>query len=189
MMLNRYLTPMLVIAVAIGVYFLYIDKAYKGIAQQLAREEVIEGFLLDAQNAKDELDKIIAEHRSFPPGADHKLEVFLPNTLDPAQVVVDVNAIAEKYGLILRAPKVMLGKPNLENPTPYLAHSIEFTMLSTYPVLRNFLRDVERSLAIRDFESLKLTPEFFDQATESSPVDPEFQLFDYKITLKTYSLE
>lgn len=186
-MISRYLTPMLVIAVSMGVYFLYIDKTYKGISQQLARELVIEGFIVDAKDAKNLLDKVIAEHRSFPQDADRRLNILLPDTVDYAQLVIDVEAIAMRHGLSVRSPIVLLGIPNPDVPKNFLEHGINFKVVSTYPTFRKFLYDMEASLAIRDVNGISFTSSAsLDDV--GSGISPEFEVLIYDVNLKAYSL-
>ena len=186
-MLNRYLMPMLVIAVAMGVYFLYIDKTWKGIAEFQAQEKAVEGLLLDAQNAREALDKVVAESRSFPTDADARLKILLPDTLDPTKLVIDINAIAELHGLTLRSPLVEVSQHEPDMPKDYLTHTIRFKVISTYDIFRAFLKDVESSLAIRDFAGISIESSSAQDDTNIK-VDPAFMVFEYDVTLITYSL-
>jgi Tfp pilus assembly protein PilO len=189
MMVNRYITPLLVVAVAMGVYFLYISKVYQHIGQQLAQEQIIEGFLLEAQNARTELDQIIAQHRAFPPDANERLLVLLPDTLDPARLITDVNAVAARHGIAIKGPAVTLGRMDPDAPTEYLSHVLRFKITSTYPVFKSFLVDMEKSLAIRDFEGLAFkSTSFEEEARAASPLPPEFHVYNYEVELRTYSL-
>ena len=67
-MINRYLTPLLIVLVSLGVYFLYIDAAYKSTQSALLDEQVLDGLLVDANNAREKLDKVVSEFRAFPEG-------------------------------------------------------------------------------------------------------------------------
>lgn len=187
--MNRYLMPLAVVAVSLGVYFFYIDAAYVGITQKLASEKVIESFLLDAQNARAKLDSVVAEYRAFPLGTDARLQVLLPDEVDPVRLVVDVNAVAEKHGLILKTPLVTLGVINPESPAEYVSHTIRFNVVSTYPVFREFLLDIQSSLALRDFDKIAFSApsETPDKAGQIIS-DPRFTVFDYSVELTTYSL-
>lgn len=180
---------MLVIAVSMGVYFLYIDKTYKQIAEQFARELAVEAFLEDAQNAREQLDKVKAEYRSFPTDADRRLKVLLPDTIDPVRLIIDINSIAERRGLAIRSPVVTLGVANPDQPSEYLDHSIRFRVVSTYPIFRLFLRDIEQSLAIRDFGSLSIKSASPSSGDSAVVINPEFAVFDYEMELRTYSLQ
>ena len=187
--MNRYISPMLVVAVAIGVYFYSIDKTYKNIAQQLAQEQVIEGFILDANDAKNLLDKVISEHRSFPPDADYRLSVLLPETVNAERMIIDVDAIAQKHGLSIGSPIVTIAVFDSLNPNAILEHELRFKLISTYPTFRKFLYDVESSLAIRNFSEVAFTSAVsFDDTAPGIALNPEFQVLIYNVVLKTYSL-
>ncbi len=188
-MMNRYLTPMLVIAVSVGVYFYVIDPRYKNIAQQLAQERVIEGFIIDANDAKNLLDKVIADHRSFPPDADHRLNVLLPDTIDPARLIIDINAVASRHGLAVGSPAVLLGAANAEEPNRLLEHEVSFKIVATYSTFRKFLWDVESSLAIRDFNAVSFaSTAALEEASKGVAVNPEFEILFFDVYLKVYSL-
>lgn len=188
MMMNRYLSPMLVIAVSMGVYFYAIDKPYKNIAQQLAQEQVIEGFILDANDAKKMLDKVIAEHRAFPPDADYRLNVLLPDTVNAERMIVDVDAIAKQHGLSVRSPLVTIGKVDAQKPESLLEHELKFEVVSTYSVFRKFLYDLESSLAIRDFDGMSFASTItLDEVAVGDVASPEFQVLIYDVKLRAYS--
>jgi Tfp pilus assembly protein PilO len=189
-MTNRYLTPMLVVVTALAVYFLYIDTAYTEVSQKLAAEKVIAVYLADAQQARSKLDKIIADYEAFPPSADARLRVLLPDTVDMIRLIIDVNAVAEKNGLTLGAPTASVGVPNPEQPGAYVSHTIRFELVATYPAFRIFLHDLQSSLAIRDFASISFkSPNQKDAADGEKVVrNPEFDPYEYDIELTTYSL-
>ena len=188
--MNRFLTPLLVIAVSLGIYFLYIDTAYTAIGQRLASEKVIDGFLVDAQNARAKLDTIAAEYNAFPPDADERLKVFLPDTVDPVRLIVDMSAVAERHGLTLSAPRVSIGVADPDKPATYLKHSIKFKVISTYPVFHDFLRDIQSSLALRDFGMVTFDApkDTFTDSPIKTVVNPAFAVYDYDVELTTYSL-
>jgi len=187
--MSRYLTPMLVIAISMGVYFLYIDETYKGIEQKLAHEQVIVQFIEDANDAKNLLDKVVAAHRSFPPDADERLGVLLPETVDPVRLIIDLDTVAIRHGLTVRSPTVMLGRADPEKPGSLIQHELSFSLVSTYSTFRRFLRDVESSLAVRDFTSVAFasqTPS--GDAETKTETNPEFQVLKYDVRINTYSL-
>lgn len=189
-MMHRYLTPLLVVVTSLAVYFLYIDNAYIQITQKLATEQVIEGYLADAQQARTKLDKVIADYEAFPPNADARLRTLLPDTVDTVRLMVDVSAVAEKNGLALKSPVASLGKMNPDEPTPYIAHSIKFTVVATYPVFRTFLGDLQSSLALRDFAGVSFKSPTKDIKVEEKKIarDPAFDVYEYDVDLTTYSL-
>ena len=186
--MNRYITPLIIVTVALSVYVLFINQMYKDIQQQLVKVQELEAHLADAKTAREKLDQIALSYQAFPIDADQKLNVLLPDRIDSVKLIVDVESVASRHGLVLTSPSVTGGVVNPNSTDNYVKHSISFKVSSTYPLFREFIADVEKSLALRDFSGVSFISTVTAENQSTSIVRPEFVVFDYQVELMSYSL-
>ena len=112
---------------------------------------------------------------------------FLPNNIDNVRLIIDINNIAKKSGLIVRNPNIVKAEAKEGEPPPPTgaaaagktadsSAAISFSVSASYETLKLFLSDLARSLRLVDIESLSFTA-------------AERNLYDYQITLRTYWLK
>lgn len=185
-MISRYFTALLVVFVALAIYFLYIDSTYREIEHKKAQEVVLDNYLSDAKNAQEKLDSIASAYNSFPQDSDARLSVMLPDRVDPIRYIIDATALAKKRGLTLRSPVVSIEPSDPSKSSGYLRHTISFRIISTYSVFQDFLNDVQSSLALHEFSSVSFSApaESLDAKTKS---DPRFAVFEYQVELTSFS--
>lgn len=109
-----------------------------------------------------------------------KLEKLLPDHFDNIRLIMDIDAIASKYNVLIRKVDVSnagstesgLGK----NTDSYNSLSLDFTIEATYDNFQRFLDDLTNSLRMVDVTNLSF------QASS-------LNLFRYSLSLKTYWLK
>lgn len=168
-------------------YVVYLDATYQKIQVQLAKEQEILGYLQDAKDARDKLDKLVSEYQAFPVNADERLNVMLPDSIDPVKVIVDINDAIEKMGMIMKTPSVTQDSPDPKNINKYRMTTISFGVSTTYSGFRKFLRVLESSLALRDFSDVSFSASPAT-ATEGA-TNPEFTVYEYRVLIHSYSLK
>ena len=186
--MNRYITPLIIVTIALSVYVLFINERYKDIQQQLVKVQELEVFLADAKTAREKIDEIALRYQSFPLDADNRLNVLLPDKIDSVKLIVDVESVAKRHGLILTSPSVTGGAPVPNSSDKYIKHNISFKVSSTYPNFRQFIGDLEKSLALRDFSNVSFISTVTAENKNTGNVEPEFTVFDYQVELTSYSL-
>lgn len=179
--MNRYITPIIFLLLAGGLYVLYIDPSYQQIKRGIAREEELKNHLIDAGTAQEKINALKMRYESFPAGADQSLRALLPDAIDPTRLIVDMNAVVERRGLVMKGPSVSLKGQNSESGV--VAHQVSFNVSAPYTVFRELLRDLEASLALRDIADVS-----FDSVGGSYGVSPELVVHSYNLNLTTYSL-
>lgn len=186
-MINRYITPVFLMLLSGAVYVVWVDAPYKDIAAQRAKAEVLRGYITDADNAQAELQKIAAQYDAFPPDGDHRLQVLLPKEIDTVRLIIDVNEIAARHGMGVNGPMVSKAASDEAHPQAYVPYSLSFKTTATYDVFRDFLADLERSLALRDI----VTVEFVSApsiAANNGSQHPEVTIFNFNIHIVSYGL-
>ena len=189
--MNRYIAPIILLILSGAIYAFYIEKNYQDIRTQFAKEKELSGYLVDAANAQQKLDELAREYQNFPPDADEKLNILLPDSIDHVRFLFDVDAVAKKNGLEMKGGVVEIIKKNDTNNLPYSKAQISFGTTATYPIFRTFLRDLERSLALRDFNNISFkSAEVTDEVVNTKDTfKPDFSVYDYQIQLTSYSLQ
>lgn len=168
-------------------YVVYLDATYQKIQVQLAKEQEILGYLQDAKDARDKLDKLVSEYQSFPQNADERLNVMLPDSIDTVKLVVDINDAVEKMGMIMKAPTVSQGTLDPKGIVKYRETTVNFGVSTTYSGFRRFLRVLESSLALRDFSDVTFSAS--PTTASGGETNPEFIVYEYSVIIHTYSLK
>jgi hypothetical protein len=195
------ITSIIVLLCSIGIFFFFIDPQYKKV-KNLQAEIVENKKILDIANKlntkKQELNE---KYNQISPEEKAELEKLLPDTVDNVRLIIDMNNIAEKFGIIIRdininskegttgeTKKTVSQKSNFEgvleeNSIKYVdtskigVISFSFTVSAKYEVFLEFLKQLEESLRLVDIRNIEI----------SRPADGVF--YDYRVTLDTYWLK
>lgn len=190
--------------VSVGIFFFFIDPQYKNVKQ--LRAEIDENNkILDIANKldsrKNELNDKFNQISQEDKG---ELEKLLPDTVDNVRLIIDINNIAEKFGIVIRdisintketsttgeGRKTVTQKSNFEgvleeNAVKYVdtskigVISFSFSVSAKYEVFLEFLKQLEESLRLVDIRNIEIS--------RGSGANSVF--YDYKVTLDTYWLK
>lgn len=195
------ITSIILIVVAIGVFFFFTDKEYKEV-QQLKAEVAKNAEILETANKlnlkKDELNK---KFNQISQEEQVELEKLLPDTVDNVRLIIDINNIASQFGVVIRdisinskdsevssSKKVTSRESNFdgvleEGNVKYVdtarigVISFSFSVSAKYEVFLEFLKKLEESLRIVDIRNIEVS-------RGSGSV-----FYDYKVTMDTYWLK
>lgn len=186
----KFLTPIILIVTAVGVFLFYTDSVYRKVA-----EDPKEGGVKQKKEYVAQLDKQLAQTREILrargelseqykkiSGRDlDNLNELLPDHVDNVKLVLDLNGIARNHGMTLRDIKVNEEAPSKDAPVgpdkkPYSQILLSFEVTAPYENFVSFLEDLERSLRIVDVTALDF------EANEKG-------VYNYKVTIKTYWLK
>jgi hypothetical protein len=104
--MSRYLAPVMFLLLSALLYVSYIDPTYAEIKNAQNRDNELVGYIEDAKQAQVKIDDLKAQYAAFPPGADQALSVLIPDTIDPIRLIVDMDAVIGKLGLVMKSPSV-----------------------------------------------------------------------------------
>lgn len=188
--MNRYILPVLLAIVSSGVALAYIDPFYSSINAGNAKIQQYEGLIADAKTAETKLSKLKETQQNFPSGYDRSLAKILPSSVDPLRLVIDINGIAALRGLHLKGPRVSLESDTKKNIGSIRKNTLTFGINAPYTVFRAFLRDIESDLALQDMSQLSFSSDSpsSDSTPLSEKISPELRIYDYQVSLVTYSL-
>ena len=198
----RNFTPIILIALSIGIFFFLIDPSYKEV-QALQAEVAENNKTLDiAKKLSNRREELRARFNQISQDEKSELEKLLPDTVDNVRLIIDINNIAEQFGIVIRDISINSEEEKgtqkssvrtqgssfegviEENSIQYVDKtkigviSFSFSVSAKYEVFLEFLKQLEESLRIVDIRNIEI-----NRNTEDGV------FYDYKVTLDTYWLK
>jgi Tfp pilus assembly protein PilO len=180
-------TPIILILIAIGLFYTFIDPQYNKVKELRSEANQFDAMLKDVSQIATMRDALMVQYRGIPKEEMEKLEKALPDNSDIVRLALDLDSIASNYGISIK--KIEVGEKAVNDvsaiiiqqpssaPT-YQKETVSFNFVASYDDFRQFVSDMEKSLRIIDIENV----EFQVGETESN-------LYDYKLTIATYWLK
>lgn len=179
--------PIVILIVALGLFFGYVHPTYTGSIATLRSE--IAGFdaaLAAAQEYGKKEAELVAQRNALPPEDLARLEAFLPNGVDNVQLILDLNSLAARSGIELSdfdiaepqdksdSESDRFGTPTSDTLVDSLDLSV--SAVGSYESFKTFLQGAEQSLRPLDLVELKI-----DDSTTG--------VYSYDITFRIYWLK
>jgi len=187
--MNRFL-PFIVVILAAGLFFSYVRPTWDGDIATTRAQIDSYNSALDASARFVAKEAALEEERNkLPPDKLDRLNIFLPDSVDNIQLILDLNALASRSGLTL-SNFTTSNVPNAPDTTSTAAASngafsgatplvdsltLGVNAQGTYNSFRSFLTGVEQSLRPLDVSMLSVT-------------DSDTGVYNYQMTLKFYWL-
>lgn len=183
------LTPVLLIALSIGIFIFYINPEYERIDTLQAEKERYDDAIEASIRLEQLRDNLLATYNSFSTADLRRIEKFLPEQVDDVRLILEVAGIAEDSGISIetiflseedQSEVVASEAPTLveETEAQFETLTLNFTFQATYGQFSDFIADLETSLRIIDITALDFA------AIEESPTT-----YNFDITLQTYWLK
>ena len=163
---------------------------------EIARNDTTLGLAADLRKKRGELK---TKYNNISSQNREELEKLLPDTVDNVRLIIDIDNIAEQYGIVIRDFEIsstedqekevkviksefegIIDNADLEyaDTSKVGVISFSFSVTSQYDVFNRFLQDLEEALRIVDVRSVEIS---------SSGDDSVF--YDYRVNLDTYWLK
>jgi Tfp pilus assembly protein PilO len=195
----KILMPIILILVSVGIFFLILDPEYQEVkALQTEIEE--NNRTLDLANQLRKKREVLRERYNQISNSDRfELEKLLPDTVDNVRLIIDINNIAEKYGIAIQNFEISASADSQNNvrvvedefdgaitdpPVDYPdtskigVISFSFSVSAQYDVFLSFLKDLEESLRIVDIRSISINRGSGEEV-----------FYNYRVNLDTYWLK
>jgi Tfp pilus assembly protein PilO len=176
--------PIILLAVSVGLFYFYMRPQYANLAELRLERGRYEEVLSKSAELRVIREELRNKLESFSGTDLEKLEKTLPEGSDIVQLVLDLDSLAVKRGIVMRniktsdvSEKVGRRGIEVESNEPYKVIAITFSFQSLYSNFVSFLRDLETSLRIMDVVSINIDP------NTEQPL-----LQDYDVTINTYWL-
>lgn len=160
-MMNR-LVPVVLLLAAFGLFFGYIHPTYTDtIASARAEIRSYESALAAAEAFSRKESELLAERNAIPGDGLARIEAFLPDGVDNVQLIVDLNALADRSGVRLSDFDVAAPEEGGDDSFGTPASPVDSLLLSvsaagTYDAFRTFIEAAERSLRLLDVVELSV---------------------------------
>src|SRR3989344_4078716 len=174
----RFFTPLLIIGLALVSFFYFTTPILDTINDFKAERLKLSVALDNATKLKDKQKELLDIGNVIDPIDIANLKQLLPNNIDNVRLIIDINNIAQKRGLIVRNPSIISDASTnqsqsevaVRNLTPDKSSVvISFSVSASYDILKMFLGDLDRSLRIVDIDSVAFSSN-------------DKNLYDYKIS-------
>ena len=169
------------IIIAVIAFFSFIDPTYKEIKVLNAESAQFNEALVRSKELQAVRDKLLSRYNTFSTEDLDRIEKLLPDNVDNVRLILDLDGIASKYGLLVRDVSISKDEESEEIvKTGELFGGIQlsFKVTGPYEEFKDFSKDLEKSLRIVDVERLNLSPTSADK-----------NLLNFEVTIKTYWLK
>lgn len=192
--MNKNILPLTLIVLAVGTYFTFTRVKYDEIKSIKEVNAVYDQALSNSKKLINERKTVVDNYNKIDIVDRENLEKMLPDNIDNIRLIIDINSVAAKHGLILKGIKTsapgMIGDTSAGSDathnsntqsaqsadSKYNTMTLNFTVSSSYEKFNLFIKDLESSLRIIDISKIAL-------------VAKENGVNDYSVELKTYWLK
>lgn len=175
--------PIFLIVVVVGLFYQYIMPEYKQIVELQTERDGYDEVLAKADELRIIREELEQKVSRFSDEDLEKLEKMLPGEMDLVRLVLEVDNIALKNGIVIREiqaeekdeklPQSGSGEPL--SPKKFQTLSLSFQFKTGYANLIKFIPKIESSLRIMDIVSIKLTSDEEQRSVQN-----------YQMTIDTY---
>lgn len=192
---------LILIAAAVWIFWSYTDPIYKEASGLKEIRTDYKTKLAQANEFRKKYENLVVEYQSFSEADLTRLSRLVPDTVDTVRLVMDVNDVASKQGLLIKNIKISESaketneKNNNSTPNAGLTPEVirlgaadqgfnsidlNFSVTGSYEQFVAFLQDLEGGLRILDLTEIK-----FSDTTSSGKGDS----YDFNLGLRAYWLK
>jgi hypothetical protein len=193
----RYILPIIIVAVAISLFFGFTSPLYESISTLQAEVGSYNEALENSKMLENERDKLTSKLNAINPEDLSKIEKLLPQNVNNIRLILEIEKIATPYGMVIKDVKYNTGENDKTTivggggitqaaPKDYGIFELEFSTAGSYNNFINFLKDLEHNLRIVDISFIS----FASDATSNlsgSPITSE--IYEYHFKIRTYWLK
>ncbi len=191
--MNRNITAIILIAIAVGIYFTYTQGQIDTDKLVMALNDQYKTAITNAQSLKSVRDSVQKDYNKISLEDRARLDRMIPSSVDNIHLIVDISKLANKNGFALRNIKADIiqssNQSGVQNniatqgsnqallPDMSLANvKLSFDATVSYDRFIGFVQDLEKSLRIMDVTKLSI------KATDSG-------IYDFNVEVNTYWLK
>jgi hypothetical protein len=162
--------PILAVMIAIGTFFVYVMPVWSGpIAATKVAIKNDNDALAAASEYKARENQLASARDSIDPANLTRLATFLPDSVNNVGIILDINALAARSGILLSNIDVAAsadaggasgssgGSPTIAQSDPIGSVDLSLSAVGTYSALQTFLQGVEKSTRLLDVQSITVT--------------------------------
>jgi len=192
--MNRNTTALILIVLAIALYFTYTSNEWNDAMAFKAQNDQYSSAISNAEQLISVRDKVLKDYNNISAADRDNLDKMIPNTVDNIRLIIDLNSVALQHGFSLKnitaaakqdaansSSNNSVSSANSNNSSfnisiPTLdTVAVSFSVSAPYQQFISFMQDLEASLRIMDITHLSVTAN--DTGT-----------YDFSVQLNTYWL-
>ncbi len=192
--MTRYIISAILVAAAAGIFIFYTQPAYDSVQAASGQIAQYNSALDKAAQLQALKQGLLNKYNAFSPDDLTRLQKLLPDHVDNVALILDLDNLAQHYGLGLENVDVSQPASAATSNTAvgvagaagqkYDSLTIKFTTHGTYTQFTQFMAELESSLRIVDLVSLSITG---NGATASA--GPSEPVYTFSVGLRTYWLK
>lgn len=194
----RFITPVILIGIAIASFFMLTDPLYQEVQAKRAEVDSYDEALNNSKALENERDRLTQELNDIDKENLVKIKKLLPDNIDNIRLILEIGQVGAPYGMTLRNVKYSSLKDNARPITAdtiqgggietagqkdYGVWDLEFSTEGTYNNFINFLHDLESNLRIVDISSITFSSDVNLGLNSASDI------YSYNFKIKTYWLK
>lgn len=194
--MTRFLMPIILIGIAITVFFVFTNPLYNEISVMKTQMSSYNEALDNSKSLETERDRLVGKYNAMDPANITKLEKLLPSNIDNIRLILEIGQIAAPYGMVLQNVKYSAstdtattgaqgGATNNSAPKDYGIFNLEFSVSGNYNNFINFTKDLESNLRIVDISSVS----FSSGGNNATGKTGSAESYTYDFGIKTYWLK
>ncbi len=167
----RFIVPTILLIISIASFVMFSNPSYQRIKLLKVQSTQYDSALANSKKLQEERDALGQKYQAIPPASLDRLTKLLPDTADNIRLIIDIQRIAQTYGISLSAIKYDAKQTSglttgtaLAAGTPaavaaatqeYGVFNLQFSVQATYEDFLKFLKDMESSLRLVDVQSVE----------------------------------
>lgn len=156
--------PLIFILVSVGVFIFFVDPQYNEIKEINKTIEENRDLIELAEELRRERDTLQEQYNNISSQDREKLLKILPDTVDNVRLILDINNIAEDFGIAItnigvQGNEEQQGGGSLTDKSGknYGTIGITFSVSARYDVFKQFMQKLENSMRLVDIESFSVS--------------------------------
>src|SRR3989344_3773233 len=181
--MTRLIAPLLMIIVAVAVFFRFTDPIFAGIKTLQDRQITLNEGLNNAKKLRGVMAGLLDQRNAMSETDLNNLNKLLPDNVDNVRLIIDINNIAKPYGMSIKGLKIKMPEEKAEdsvtrdkNNAKQAMVVLSFSTSGDYNQFQSFLSDLSQSLRLVDVSVTGFNSN-------------EKGVYDYHVAIQTYWLK
>jgi len=179
----RLIVPLLMVIVAVAVFFKFTDPIFTGIKTLQDRQTTLNEGLNNAKKLREVMSGLLDQRNLMSETDLSNLNKLLPDNVDNVRLIIDINNVAKPYNMSLKGLKITMSEEKTEdavtrdkNNAKQAMVSLSFSVSGDYNQFQSFLSDLSQSLRLADVSVTGFSSN-------------EKGVYDYHVAIQTYWLK
>ncbi|KND48092.1 MAG: putative pilO [Parcubacteria bacterium C7867-006] len=185
----KFFTPLAVILVCVGMYFLYISPVSMEVKALVQKKTELDDVLQKVKDLTQKREEVSGAYNSISQADIDKLNKVIPERFDSVAFANDISTVATQNSLTFKDYKISDSVPESQESsveqkgvTPFRVSIVSFKVTGQYADFLRFLNKIETSLRLMDVIGLKVEQDPKQDKNSTATMQ-------YTLEISTYSLK